>query len=176
MRTSLLVIVAALGAAAPAVAQDTATVAHPAAARQAASIPHKSAAVATGVSLLSPGVGHMYAGETGKGVALLGIGWGSLIVGTYMWQRGATESITNCETLDCAVNGTVKQAGWAYAGMGDFLVTYIYGIADAGNAAHRVNERNARKAGIAIAGATLEPMPAPTPRGVALGMRVPLGR
>jgi hypothetical protein len=175
MRTSLLVIVAALGAAAPATAQDTAVV-QPAAARQAASIPHKSAAVATGVSLLSPGVGHLYAGETGKGVALLGIGWGSLIVGTYMWERGAVESITDCDTFDCAVNGTVKQAGWAYAGMGVFLVTYIYGIADAGNAAHRVNERNARKAGIALAGATFEPIVAPTPRGVGLGMRVPLGR
>src|SRR5512142_140965 len=175
MRTHLLLLgLAVVCAASSAAAQET-PAARSSAAAPSAIVHQKSATTATVLAVLAPGVGHMYTGETGKGVALFGIGVGSMIFGSYMWQRGVTHDIVNCESLDCAAEGTVKQAGWAYAGTAIYLATWVYGLADAGSSAHRVNERAARRT-VSFAGATLEPVAGPTPQGFAVGMRVGLGR
>ncbi len=175
MRTLPLLIAAALCSAAPAAAQDS-TAAPPAAAKQATTIPHKSATAATLIALIAPGAGHIYAGESGRGLALLGVGLGSVAVGTAVLISSATKDAQQCTWDNCSLDRTARNWGWFYAGAVVYTATYIYGIADAGSSANRMNARNARKAQLTLGSTTFQPAVAPTPQGLALGMRIGLGR
>lgn len=93
----------------------------------------KDPGVATLISVLITGGGQMYAGETGRGAAMLGIGLGSLVL-------GASLSSPSCSTAefgtDCSINTTPLTIGiLAYVG------TWIYGIADASQSVHRQNRK-----------------------------------
>ncbi len=173
MRTLPLLIAAALGCAAPVAAQDSAAAA---VARQPTILPQKSATAATGIALIAPGAGHIYAGETGKGLALLGIGFGSVAVGTAVFLSSATKDAQECTWDECSFQRTARNWGWFYAGAVVYTATYIYGIADAGSSANRVNARNARKAQLTLGSTTLGPTMGPTPQGFAVGMRIGIGR
>jgi hypothetical protein len=152
-------VLAVSGATLPVAAQETAPF-------------HKSATAATVLSVLVPGAGHLYTGETGKGLALLGIGVGGFAFGAYMWQRNVVDDLVECPTFDCAVTSTSNNSAWAYAGMLAYLGTWVYGVADAGSSAHRMNERNARSKQLVLFGTAVEPVAGPTQEGFALGLRV----
>lgn len=114
----MLVAAAALLFATPAAAQ------HPAG--------YKDPGIATIVSVLLPGGGQMYAGETTRGAMLLGIGMGGLIVGS------AASTTSTAPIL---------------AGSLLYLGTWIYGIMDASDSANRMNA----KRGLAIGEVQVQP-------------------
>ena len=98
-------------------------------------MPYKDPGTATLISVLITGGGHIYAGETGKGAALLGIGIGAPIIGLVASSSTVSAS---CDFYSCSddTNYTPLLIGFA-AGLG----AWIYGIADSGKAAHRMNAK-----------------------------------
>jgi hypothetical protein len=140
------------------------------AAQESTTLHQKSGTAATVLSVLVPGAGHIYTGETGKGLALFGIGVGGVVFGSYMWQRNVMEDVVDCEDFGCALDSASEHSAWAYAGMVAFLGSWVYGMVDASNSARRVNERNARKQ-VTLLGTAVEPVAGPTPEGFALGLR-----
>jgi hypothetical protein len=113
----------------------------PVAAQETATFHQKSGTAATVLSVLVPGAGHIYTGETGKGLALLGIGVGGFTFGAYMWQRNVVDDMDDCDDIGCALTSSTKHSAWAYAGMLAFVGSWVYGVADAGSSANRMNER-----------------------------------
>lgn len=97
----------------------------------------KDPGIATLISVLVTGGGQMYAGETRRGAALLGIGLGSLIVGSALSTR------VTCEPGgfgdNCTTNTTPLVVGAVV-----YLGTWIYGIADASSSVERQNARRQR--------------------------------
>lgn len=85
---------------------------------------YKDPTAATLFSVVLPGGGQMYAGETGRGFLILAGAFGSLIVGGAI----AGDDQEN------------EEVGGAIAAIG-FLSFWIYGMIDAGDAAHRTNEK-----------------------------------
>ena len=94
-------------------------------------------------SVRIPGGGHFYAGERGKGVALMAVSLGSIVLGAAIATKAARKSharksggstylgaITEVEMTPILIGLTVSFGSW------------VYGIADSGNAARRANERN----------------------------------
>ncbi len=107
----------------------------PAAAQQTPTPGYKDPGTSTLVSLAVPGGGHLYSGETSKGLMLLGGGLGGLILGTAMTGSSIEYS---CD-FDSCEDGT----NWAPMAVGylAFFGTWIYGIMDADDSAHRMNAR-----------------------------------
>lgn len=95
----------------------------------ATTLPPKDPGVATIVSLLITGGGQMYAGETGRGLAMLGIGVGSLVLGTAL-------STTSCDPFEyeCTQNLAPLTLG-VLAAVG----TWVYSIVDAPKSVQRQN-------------------------------------
>lgn len=91
---------------------------------------YKEPGTATLFGVLITGGGHFYSGETGKGLALLGIGTGAYLA-------GALVTVSSCEN-----DNNCDNVGPLLAGAGIALGTWIYGIVDADDAARRTNERN----------------------------------
>lgn len=87
------------------------------------------------IGVLVVGGGHFYSGETGKGLALLGVGVGAPFVATAI-----SPPTTECDlgSGDCETTG----AGAFYLGLAVSVGTWIYGIVDADDAARRANRRN----------------------------------
>lgn len=122
MRLSLLSIVAALLLPATSLAQqtqDTLTT------RQR--MLYKDPGTATLVSVLMPGAGHLYAGETGKGLGVMAVSAGSIGAGYYF---------SSCPGAQDSCGQTPL-----YIGVGLHLANWIWSIVDAGDAARRHNRR-----------------------------------
>jgi hypothetical protein len=93
----------------------------------------KDPGTATLIAVIVPGGGHMYSGETSRGLMLFGVGVGGVIVGT-----AATLSSTGvtCSEFSCRDDTNYFPL---LLGYGAYLGSWIYGIVDAGNSAHRMN-------------------------------------
>ncbi|HEU0302715.1 MAG TPA: hypothetical protein VFR37_24855 [Longimicrobium sp.] len=107
----------------------------PALAQQAPQPGYKDPGTAMLVGVLVPGGGHMYAGETQKGLMLLGVGLGGLVLGTAMTSSSAgiscDEDVISCEDDTNYLPMAVGYLAW--------LGSWIYGIVDADDSAHRMN-------------------------------------
>lgn len=110
---------------------------------------YKDPGIATIASVVIPGGGQMYSGETKKGVALLGIGMGSLVL-------GYAASVDGGSAAPAAVGYLV------------YLGTWVYGIMDAGDSAHRMNAKN----GMAIGGVQVAPTVGVQDGGTRVGFEV----
>ena len=84
----------------------------------------KTTGTAVLFSVLIPGGGHFYAGESGKAVALIAIGFGSVVAGAVI--SGSADMGRDPFTI----------------GVIGYLGTRVYGIADSIKAVRRANERN----------------------------------
>lgn len=102
----------------------------------AASAQEKSPGTATAFSVVIPGGGQFYAGETGKGAAIL-LGTGTaLATGVAVAKRepyfGCPSPCWEFDTAPLAIGAGVAGAIW------------LYGIVDAPSAARRANRRRAQ--------------------------------
>ncbi|MEJ7811330.1 MAG: hypothetical protein WKG32_13040 [Gemmatimonadaceae bacterium] len=95
----------------------------------------KDAGTGTLISVLIAGGGHLYAGESGKGVTLL-LGY---VVGSGVALAGASSA---CGYYSCEDHSSQIAVGLSIA-----VASWIYGIADSGGAARRANARNGFAAG-----------------------------
>ena len=120
MRLSLIIAAAAVLCVRPAAAQQQAP-------------GYKDPGIATIISVVVPGGGQMYAGETKRGAMLLGIGMGGLIVGSAASTTSTTPIL---------------------AGSLLYLGTWIYGIMDASDSANRMNA----KRGLAVGEVQVQPV------------------
>jgi hypothetical protein len=105
----------------------------------------KDPGTATILSVVIPGGGQFYSGETGKGAMILGVGMGGLIVGSALTASSNDASATPF------LLGTVA-----------YLGAWVYGIADASESARRMNTKNGVAARIP---ASVSPVVAPSPAG-----------
>lgn len=90
----------------------------------------KDPGVATLVSVLVTGGGQMYAGETTRGLTMLGIGLGSLML-------GAALSTSSCDVSGFEANCSVNTAPMTL-GIMVYLGTWVYSIADAPKSVERM--------------------------------------
>lgn len=115
--------------------------------------------IATILSVVIPGAGQMYAGDTMRGVKILGGAYFSPIIG---WTAGTMFCATGSGAA-CGVGLLVGLTG-SVAGLG----SWVYGIIDAGPTTERMNAAH----GFALDG-RLQPLVAPTADGgTALGFRL----
>ena len=123
--------------AAPADSAATPTVAPPAPAESRAPMRDSDAETrALILNVFVPGLGHLQAGDTGPGVALLGLGV-ALPVGTALATGVSSfqcSSGAGCDDLD---SNTALFLTAATVGLG----AWIYGMVDADNAVRRVQDR-----------------------------------
>jgi hypothetical protein len=102
-----------------------------AAAPAAAQQPHvqnfKDPGTATVLSVVVPGGGQFYSGETGKGAAILGVGMGGLVLGVGLSGVSCSDSSCSTHTAPLLLGSLAYLGAW------------IYGIADAGHSAERMN-------------------------------------
>ncbi len=100
------------------------------------------------LACLVAGGGHLYTGETVKGVALMGVAAGSLITGAVLSSSG--DDYGDCEynpaTFECEPAGGSTPL---LIGAGIAAGSWIYGIIDSRASADRVNERNGHRVGAA---------------------------
>lgn len=121
----------------------------------------KDPSMATMLSFFAPGSGQIYAGERGKGGALLALSTVGVIV--------AAKSLSCAAASDCE-SSTVGMTLGA-AGMLAFFGSWVYGIVDAGDAARRFNLRHG------LVASDVRPVIAPAGRGrTQLGLSVALPR
>jgi len=106
--------------------------ARPATAQQPAG--YKDPGIATLLSVVIPGGGQMYAGETGRGAMLLGVGMGGIVLGTALSMEGTS--------------GMPLLAGSLV-----YLGSWVYGIMDASDSADRMNARR----GLTIGDVQIQP-------------------
>lgn len=103
----------------------------------------KDPGTATLLSVVVPGGGQLYSGDTRKGLTLLGIGLGGLTVGTAMTFSSAGVS---CSDYSCESHGSALPA---VLGTFAYLGSWVYGIMDASDSAQRMNTKN-RMAGVPL--------------------------
>ena len=101
----------------------------------------KSSSIATILSVVIAGGGQFYAGETGKGLLLLG----SAIAIPYAAASIYVDSALSCTGLDCYEDSTTI----LYLGYAAGLAIWAYGVFDAAPAARRANRRAAGLAAVA---------------------------
>jgi len=109
---------------------------HTAFAQQATKPGFKETGTATLWSVLITGGGQFYAGESGKGLALLGGSLGSVILGA------ALSTDATCDISGFNISCNEANFTPLYAGIGASLALWIYGIMDAPKAAKRTNAKN----------------------------------
>jgi hypothetical protein len=101
---------------------------------------NKDPQLATVLSLIVPGGGHIYSGESVTGIAILGISIGAALLGTSIAIKKEQECIDllvwSYEDNDCA-GESVK---YAIAGYTASILAWLYGVTDGGNAARRFNK------------------------------------
>lgn len=119
---------------------------------------YKDPGTATLFGVLVTGGGHFYSGETGKGLALLGIGAGSYLAGFAATAASCNSSGTDCTNVAPLL-----------AGAGVALGTWIYGIVDADDAARRTNVERGFE--VTAAGPTALASPDGARPGLALNVR-----
>lgn len=107
----------------------------------------KDPGTATLISVLITGGGQMYSGEVGRGLAMLGIGTGAIIVGAV----ASSGPSCNYDGFDasCTDGNSAPLVVGALVAVG----TWVYSIVDAGNSARRYNAAR----GIRTALQTMEP-------------------
>lgn len=132
--------------------------ARPLLAQQPPSQPLKSGTTATVLALLLPGAGHIYAGETGRGLLLMGTGalaWG------YAFSDGQCKRpYTDVRTCELEKNETLAGISMAAA-----LGVYAFSAWDAHRAVKRTNARRTRVVGYFSVAAALAASPVPRPTG-----------
>lgn len=135
----------------------------PAARAQQRAEQYKDPGTATLLSVVIPGGGQLYSGETGKGAAILGVGLGSLLVGTALYA--ANPGGVDCnDNLDCSAHDNVAPL---LVGSLVYLGAWVYGISDASGSAKRMNSKH----GVARLGpAEVTPLVAPSAHGTTLGL------
>ena len=97
-------------------------IAAPARAQQTHSAGYKDPGIATLVSVLIPGGGQLYSGETRKGLTLLGVGVGAPTLGLMVAMSSPNTSVAPLALASVAALGA-----------------WVYGIADASSSAQRMN-------------------------------------
>lgn len=97
-------------------------------------VERKSPGTARLFAFLITGGGHLYAGETTKGLTLMGIS-------AAAWIVGVNASTSSCSFSQFGSSCSTDLAP-LYLGAGVAAVTWIYGIIDADDAARRANERS----------------------------------
>jgi hypothetical protein len=117
---------------------------------------YKDPGTSTLLSVVVPGGGQLYSGETGKGLALLGVGLGGLTVGVAMTSSSVGVS---CEGFSCEDDTNYVPMALGYVA---FFGSWIYGIIDADDSARRMNVKRGL-AGLIPEGVT--PVLGPTGRG-----------
>ena len=140
-RLVLLLVAAALVVAAPIHAQ------------QAGGVGYKDPGTSTLLSVLVPGGGQLYSGETGRGLTILGVGLGGLVLGVA--ATSSSVGVSCDDDFDCEddTNYLPMAAGYvAYFG------SWIYGIIDADDSANRMNTKRGLARSVA-------PVVAPSSRG-----------
>ena len=133
-------------------------------AAQVAPVRYRNPSTAVAYAFLIPGGGHLYAGETGKGLTLATIGLGSLVGGYLL----ATRCQSSTEALDYGTSSSSDcgpRTGPLLAGGAVYMVAWVIGMTDAGPAAKRANTRH----GLAIV-PLIQPGTA-----TRLGLRIALG-
>jgi hypothetical protein len=120
---------------------------------------YKDPGTATRIAGLITGGGHVYAGETKKGLLLLGGSLGSVVLGSVLtFAFCSTDDIYSC-SLAPYVLGVLGAAGF-----------WAYGVVDAPEAAKRANARNGYDA------LPVEPLLGVNARGQAtVGLRLSVG-
>lgn len=103
------------------------------------------------LSVVVPGGGQLYSGESTRGLTLLGVGLGGLVVGTAatVFSVGAS---CDADSFSCSDDTNYLPMALGYLA---YLGSWIYGIADAGDSAHRMNA----KRGLAFRGADVSVQP-----------------
>lgn len=144
MRRSVLAALAALLASLAA----TPAAAQPSSARRAARDPSQARAL----SMIFPGLGHLYAGDRARGAALAGVG-----------AAGLGVLAADCAPRDCAVP---PATGLGVAALAAYAAAWVYGVRDADDAARRHNAASAARVGAYVA---------PALGGVRAGLRLTLG-
>lgn len=118
--------------------------------------PRKSGTTATILALLLPGAGHIYAGEPGRGLLLMGTGalaWG------YAFSDGQCKRpYTDVRTCELEKNDRLAGISLA-AGLG----IYAFSAWDAHRAVKRTNARRKRAVGSLNVSTRLEVSPVPLP-------------
>ena len=114
---------------------------------------YKDPGTATIISVLIPGGGQMYSGETQRGLTLLGIGVGGLVVGTAL-----SASSVGCDDDSCDADANFLPLAIGYLA---YLGSWAYGIMDADDSAERMNA----KRGVAVGRAEVAPAVGVAPTG-----------
>ena len=104
--------------------------------RDSAVYKYKDPGTATLISVLITGGGQFYAGESGKGLFLMGGSLAAVLLGASASDAGTIE----CDWYDCYT--TDENLTPFYLGVATAVGLWIYSVADAGSAARRSNERN----------------------------------
>lgn len=107
---------------------------------------YKDPGTATIMSVIVPGGGHLYSGETKKGAIILGVGLGGLVLGTAL----SVDSVGCDANLNCDTDASYLPMAAGYL---LYLGSWVYGITDASNSADRMNGSR----GIAIGGVEVQP-------------------
>ncbi|MCI0612224.1 hypothetical protein L0244_04470 [bacterium] len=102
----------------------------------------KSPALATTMSIILPGVGHLYTNETGKGAALLGLYAGAMtfvvIYGPWTWEDEIQGDPFFSDLAEgTGTSGTIKAIWYGSAAVA--AGTWLYAVLDAGPSAKRWN-------------------------------------
>lgn len=98
---------------------------------------YKDPGTSTLLSVVVPGGGQIYSGETQKGLALLGGGMAGLILGVAMTSSSAGVSCD--DDFSCQDDTNYVPAALGYL---TYLGTWVYGIIDADDSADRMNAKH----------------------------------
>jgi opacity protein-like surface antigen len=132
--------------------------ARPAAAQQQIQpVGYKDPGTATIMSVIIPGGGHLYSGETKKGAMILGVGLGGLVLGSAL-TAGSAGIDCDYDDFECEDNTSYLPAAAGYL---LYLGSWVYGIMDGSDSAARMNAKN----GLAVGGVRVQPAVGVQPQG-----------
>lgn len=116
----------------------TFSLATPAASQSTAPRPgYKDPGTSTLFSVLIPGGGQLYSGDTRRGVTLLGVGLGGLTLGVAM--TAGSVGVSCDDDFSCKDDTNYAPAALGYAA---YLGAWLYGIIDASDSAQRMNTKH----------------------------------
>jgi hypothetical protein len=107
--------------------QGNAPVANGSAQLRSPETPRKNGTIATLLAIVIPGSGHLYAGETGKGLALFAGTSAAAAIGYSYSKTKCPSSSDNCDVTPMVAADAVALGLW------------VYGVFDAHNATRRTN-------------------------------------
>jgi hypothetical protein len=112
-----------------------------------ATVGHKDPVTATVLGVLLPGGGQMYAGRTGKGIALLALSTGAVVSGAALSRKGTCsvfvpDPASSIYITEC----TDRKVGPLHAGIGMAVASWLYGAFTAPGDARAANEAAQRHA------------------------------